>query len=164
MADLACGHTQHVRHQPPWINRRWVTATASRRGMLGYRLWCKCCHDGESVPDEMTAARPAIPEWHVLDLGDAQLAGPDLEAVETAFRSAFHEAGKPKNMALFIRRASASQLHCSVIVYFTPAVAPLARELGAAPCAPPDPHGLGFRQGVPEARALQTMIQDSTEP
>jgi hypothetical protein len=21
VADLACGHTQHIRHQPPWVNR-----------------------------------------------------------------------------------------------------------------------------------------------
>ena len=24
VADLACGHTQHVRHDPPWQNRTWV--------------------------------------------------------------------------------------------------------------------------------------------
>ena len=24
VANLACGHTQHVRHNPPWQNRAWV--------------------------------------------------------------------------------------------------------------------------------------------
>ncbi|MFB8831117.1 DUF3565 domain-containing protein [Azotobacter sp. CWF10] len=24
MAVLSCGHTQHLRHQPPWQNRPWV--------------------------------------------------------------------------------------------------------------------------------------------
>ena len=24
VADLACGHGQHVRHDPPWQNRPWV--------------------------------------------------------------------------------------------------------------------------------------------
>ena len=24
VAELSCGHTQHLRHQPPWQNRAWV--------------------------------------------------------------------------------------------------------------------------------------------
>ncbi|WP_448214248.1 DUF3565 domain-containing protein [Colwellia sp. MEBiC06753] len=24
VARLACGHNQHVRHDPPWIQRPWV--------------------------------------------------------------------------------------------------------------------------------------------
>ena len=47
VADLECGHTQHVRHRPPWINRHWVTTETGRNGMLGYRLWCKRCERGE---------------------------------------------------------------------------------------------------------------------
>lgn len=45
VADLECGHTQHVRHQPPWINRPWTTTEAGRAGMIGHRLRCKPCHD-----------------------------------------------------------------------------------------------------------------------
>ena len=26
VAQLACGQNQHVRHDPPWVNRNWVTA------------------------------------------------------------------------------------------------------------------------------------------
>jgi len=29
VADLACGHSQHVRHDPPWQSRPW---TRTRRG------------------------------------------------------------------------------------------------------------------------------------
>ena len=43
VADLACGHTQHVRHQPPWINRPWVITPEGRQQHLGQRLWCKHC-------------------------------------------------------------------------------------------------------------------------
>ncbi len=26
VAELACGHTRHFRHHPPWQNREWVTS------------------------------------------------------------------------------------------------------------------------------------------
>ena len=45
VADLECGHTQHVRHRPPWIQRTWVTTPAGRATMLGYRLWRKVCEN-----------------------------------------------------------------------------------------------------------------------
>ncbi|MCP1727181.1 hypothetical protein J2T60_001146 [Natronospira proteinivora] len=45
VADLICGHTQHVRHLPPWINRPWVMTEAGRARMMGYRLRCKQCLD-----------------------------------------------------------------------------------------------------------------------
>ena len=43
VADLACGHTQHVRHQPPWVNRPWVATDTGRRAHIGCRLECKSC-------------------------------------------------------------------------------------------------------------------------
>lgn len=45
VAELACGHTQHVRHDPPGVSRSWVTTPAGRERMLGYRLWCKACQE-----------------------------------------------------------------------------------------------------------------------
>jgi Protein of unknown function (DUF3565) len=47
VADLACGHTQHVRHRPPWQSRPWVTTEAGRRERLGVELECKKCDAGE---------------------------------------------------------------------------------------------------------------------
>ncbi|NMH64641.1 DUF3565 domain-containing protein [Shewanella salipaludis] len=46
VAELRCGHFQHVRHQPPWINRPWVVTAAGRTRMLGYQLECKKCELG----------------------------------------------------------------------------------------------------------------------
>jgi len=46
VAELACGHFQHVRHVPPWINRPWVTSEAGRTAMLGYELECRKCDTG----------------------------------------------------------------------------------------------------------------------
>lgn len=43
VAELDCGHTVHVRHDPPWQNRQWVLTQAGRDGMLGVVLDCKKC-------------------------------------------------------------------------------------------------------------------------
>jgi len=45
-ARLACGHHQHMRHQPPWINRPWVETEAGRRSMIEKVLVCKKCAQG----------------------------------------------------------------------------------------------------------------------
>lgn len=34
VAELACGHGQHVRHDPPWQNRPWVMTESGRRGFV----------------------------------------------------------------------------------------------------------------------------------
>jgi uncharacterized caspase-like protein len=47
VADLECGHTQHVRHQPPWQERPWVTTAAGRKAHLGQILLCKKCDNSE---------------------------------------------------------------------------------------------------------------------
>ena len=46
VAQLACGHFQHVRHKPPFINRPWVILLSGRQAMLGHRLKCKKCDEG----------------------------------------------------------------------------------------------------------------------
>ncbi|HEY4734055.1 MAG TPA: DUF3565 domain-containing protein [Gemmatimonadaceae bacterium] len=43
VADLECGHTQHVRHDPPWQVREWVTTHAGRASFVGQRLVCVKC-------------------------------------------------------------------------------------------------------------------------
>ena len=45
VADLACGHAQHVRHNPPWQNRPWVIMEQGRKEKLGVRLECKKCDE-----------------------------------------------------------------------------------------------------------------------
>ena len=47
VAELTCGHFQHVRHDPPWVERPWVLTEASRESMLGQLLSCKKCDAGE---------------------------------------------------------------------------------------------------------------------
>jgi hypothetical protein len=43
VADLECGHTQHVRHDPPWMNRPWVITPEGRASRLGTVLNCLKC-------------------------------------------------------------------------------------------------------------------------
>lgn len=50
VADLACGHGQHVRHQPPFTNRPWVLTVAGRDQYLGTYLNCKKCEEPTADP------------------------------------------------------------------------------------------------------------------
>lgn len=50
VAELRCGHFQHVRHNPPWINRPWVVTEAGRHRHLGTPLPCRKCDEG-APPD-----------------------------------------------------------------------------------------------------------------
>jgi len=49
VADLACGHGQHIRHNPPFTVRPWVTTQEGRAEHLGRELDCKKC-DESGVP------------------------------------------------------------------------------------------------------------------
>jgi hypothetical protein len=49
VAELECGHGQHVRHRPPWINRPWVTTPEGRASHLGQTLRCQKCVEVDSV-------------------------------------------------------------------------------------------------------------------
>jgi hypothetical protein len=43
VAELVCGHGQHVRHDPPWQVREWVTTEAGRASRIGVELECLLC-------------------------------------------------------------------------------------------------------------------------
>ena len=49
VAELPCGHGQHVRHDPPWQVRPWVTTPEGRAKFLGFELECLKCERGEPV-------------------------------------------------------------------------------------------------------------------
>ena len=49
VAELECGHFQHVRHNPPWVNRTWVETQIGRDSMLGKELHCANCGAGAPV-------------------------------------------------------------------------------------------------------------------
>lgn len=43
VALLSCGHRQHVRHKPPFIERPWVVERATRDAMEGETIECPLC-------------------------------------------------------------------------------------------------------------------------
>ncbi|MCP1625569.1 hypothetical protein J2T47_004325 [Pseudomonas nitroreducens] len=40
---MSCGHTQHLRHQPPWQSRPWVLDPQQRRAQIGRWFPCGWC-------------------------------------------------------------------------------------------------------------------------
>ena len=65
VAELECGHTQHLRHNPPWINRPWVTTPEGREKALGSLLNCPKCDTEPQArpqstgPDDLSEQPPA---------------------------------------------------------------------------------------------------------
>jgi hypothetical protein len=60
VAELACGHFQHVRHVPPWINRPWVTTPQGRERALGRMLECRKCDAGAPADSVSPAGRQFV--------------------------------------------------------------------------------------------------------
>ena len=91
--------------------------------------------------------------WYFKQIGDGiTAAGPSAE-IEAAFQKLFVAAGRSPEMAVFIRHAS-GDLHCQVIVYFSPAAASIASSFEALPCEQPDRAELGLLAGDPAAWPL----------
>lgn len=59
VAELVCGHFQHVRHRPPWMERPWVLTSQGRESMLGHLLNCRKC-DAGAAPDRVRGTGPSV--------------------------------------------------------------------------------------------------------
>ncbi|MDZ5604807.1 DUF3565 domain-containing protein [Pseudomonas sp. RP23018S] len=46
VVELSCGHTQHLRHQPPWQSRPWVLDPTARQQRIGEAFPCGWCAQG----------------------------------------------------------------------------------------------------------------------
>ena len=55
VAELECGHNQHVRHKPPMQWREWILDADSRRSRIGTPLPCRLCDQ----PEETAGGDPA---------------------------------------------------------------------------------------------------------
>ncbi|MGH9078862.1 MAG: DUF3565 domain-containing protein [Acidimicrobiales bacterium] len=49
VADLSCGHRQHVRHRPPFQMRAWVESDDGRRAHTGTAIACPLCDEPSDV-------------------------------------------------------------------------------------------------------------------
>ncbi|MDQ6639891.1 MAG: DUF3565 domain-containing protein [Pseudomonadota bacterium] len=63
VAQLECGHNQHVRHDPPWTNRPWVITPEGRARVLGQTLSCRKC-DAASQ-ERLAASQDRRLSWKV---------------------------------------------------------------------------------------------------
>jgi hypothetical protein len=45
VAELECGHGQHVRHAPPYQDRAWVLTPEGRQQFIGVPVECKLCDE-----------------------------------------------------------------------------------------------------------------------
>ena len=90
-------------------------------------------------------------EWRAKSLGDPLLAEESLTLIREVFHSEYERAGRPADMAVFVRHESEGRLHCEAHAYFSPAAARIARAVEAVPCRPPSPEGLGLVAGAPAA-------------
>jgi tellurite resistance-related uncharacterized protein len=61
VAELSCGHNQHVRHRPPFMLRPWAVTAAGRAERLGTPLACPPC-DRAELPEAVRHVRSS-PEW-----------------------------------------------------------------------------------------------------
>ena len=61
VAELSCGHNQHVRHQPPFRLRPWVVDPDQRAARVGALLECPPC-DRAELPEELYEVRSS-PIW-----------------------------------------------------------------------------------------------------
>lgn len=57
VADLNCGHKQHVRHDPPLVERPWVLKEETRIEKVGTELNCKSCDEwGRAISQQVVKA------------------------------------------------------------------------------------------------------------
>lgn len=91
VAELDCGHTQHVRHRPPFTLRPWVLTAEGRQERIGQRLDCPLCDRSElpagyaayhrtapfrtgSIPDALLRQHDTKPGvWALLEVSSGSL-------------------------------------------------------------------------------------------
>jgi len=61
VAELSCGHGQHVRHHPPFQMRPWVVDPKGRQSRIGALLGCPLC-DRAELPDGLQLVRTST-KW-----------------------------------------------------------------------------------------------------
>ena len=78
--------------------------------------------------------------WSRWVVGDPTLAEPLLEALRAEL------APVPAGEAV-LQKLESGDLHCQLILYFSPGLQTTARRHGAAACPPPDSNGLSLLLG-----------------
>jgi tellurite methyltransferase len=69
IADLACGHTQHVRHKPPFQSADWVMTPEGRASKVGARLPCVLCRMPRLPPRALCEKETPVFDEHDVPAG-----------------------------------------------------------------------------------------------
>src|ERR1019366_6119471 len=69
VAELSCGHAQHVRHRPPFQLREWVLEPEGRTEHLGTSLNCPRCDNAEMPNDARLVRSSAQWDEHTMPAG-----------------------------------------------------------------------------------------------
>jgi hypothetical protein len=72
VAELACGHQQHVRHRPPFFPQPWVLEPEEREERVGTPLDCRLC---DEVGEAACLAHLVCPDCGVVLDGSPHRAG-----------------------------------------------------------------------------------------
>jgi tellurite resistance-related uncharacterized protein len=59
VAELVCGHGQHMRHKPPFTVRTWVVTEEGRAAKIGAPIDCALCDQIAMPPDATEYKRTA---------------------------------------------------------------------------------------------------------
>jgi tellurite methyltransferase len=91
VAEVSCGHDQHVRHRPPFQLREWITDAVGRDSHVGTAIECSLCDraelplglrplwstptwDEHSVPHGLLRAHTVVPRtWGRIVVRDGEL-------------------------------------------------------------------------------------------
>lgn len=105
---------------------------------------------GESALCPQQGKKHRMDQWFMANLGDAMLAGDELDHVCALFEL---QGNRSPTTAVLMRHENLGRLHCELVLYFPPELADLAARVGAHPCGKPTLSGLGVAIGSPQRLA-----------
>lgn len=85
--------------------------------------------------------------WYELNCGDPTLCDPIVQEVLQAFDETSRRGVLSPGAAVYSRHESRGDLHCELILYFTPEAGHVASGVGATCSAQPAPQGLSLIAG-----------------
>jgi tellurite resistance-related uncharacterized protein len=139
VAELSCLHNQHVRHNPPFQDRAWVTTDAGRAERLGRPIDCPLC-DRLELPADLRVARTTGPF--------------DAETLPAALQRSHLVADRTWGVLRVLEGA---------VVFAAETVPPVSRHLLAGdtqPIPPGVPHRL--RVDEPVQLAIDFLVKQAT--
>ncbi|MFI5072153.1 MAG: GNAT family N-acetyltransferase [Terriglobales bacterium] len=124
VADLRCGHTQHVRHDPPWQDRPWTETKSGRDQKIGADLECKKCDEPE-MKSPLNITSPVTLEGSAVSLQPLRRDHAVLfwdaakENAEDIFRWIPYSMKTPEDFRRMVEKAFAEQERGESVVFAT---------------------------------------------